>query len=55
MAFGYGYGFWLKVLIGKFRKADVPWITNGSEVQQAPDGPTVTWGVNGSVVANSEV
>lgn len=31
------------------------WITNRSEVQQAPDGPTVVWTVNGSFVTNIEV
>ncbi len=31
------------------------WITNGSEVQQTPDGPTVVWSVNGSNVSYTEV
>lgn len=31
------------------------WIINGSRVDQAPEGPTVTWQVNGSTVSNTEV
>lgn len=31
------------------------WIIDGSEVQQAPEGPTVIWAVNGSSVSNTEV
>lgn len=31
------------------------WVIDGSEVQQAPEGPTVIWTVNGSAVSYIEV
>lgn len=31
------------------------WITDGSIVEQAPDGPTVIWSINGSNVSYTEV
>ena len=53
--FGFGFGFWLNMLKNQSVKQDIPWIIDGSEVQQAPEGPTVIWAVNGSSVSNTEV
>ena len=56
MAFGYGYGFWLWAKLKRIiAQPPQGWIIDGSEVQQAPSGPTVIWTVNGSNVSNTEV